>query len=117
MLALVIPASARERKPEDRIRKLKLGSRVVVTLKDKETLKGRLGKVTQDQFTLKPLAPASWSSREILFQDIRDILPEREHSILDYIFEHDFMIPIALVILPFVLLYCGAFHQDCGSFP
>lgn len=117
ILTLVVPGFARERTPLEQVRKITRGSRVVVTLKDKQTLKGRLGELRQDRFMLEPDVSGTLSNRELLFQEVREIRRVREHSIMDYIFEHDFMIPIALAILPFVLLYCGAFHQDCGSFP
>jgi len=117
LLTLITSAEARERTLPERARRIARGSKVVVTLKDKQFLRGRLGGVAQDRFTLEPVVAGDWPDRELLFQDVQDVLKIREHSIVDYTFGHVFMIPVALVMLPFVLLYCGVFDNDCGSFP
>jgi hypothetical protein len=77
ILTFVVPASARERTPLEQARKIAPGSKVVVTLKNKVTLNGRLGQVTQDGFTLEPLIRES-PHAEFLFRDVRKISPAKD---------------------------------------
>jgi hypothetical protein len=108
ILTLVIPAEARELTPEDRIRKLKLGSSFVVTLKDKQTLKGRLGQVAQGRFTLEPLVPGSPGGRVVLFQDVRKVGSAKALAIKDVL-----LVPVGVVMVIPYLVYCTAAQRNC----
>ena len=109
ILTLVIPAEAREQTPLEETKKIPLGSGVVVTLKDKQVFTGRLGELTQDGFTLWP-SVAGGVSRELLFQDVRNIARVKERSAA-----HKVAVNILLVVsLPLLLLDC-AFIENCLS--
>jgi hypothetical protein len=116
ILSLVISASAREQTPLQQAQKIAPGSKVVVKLKDKRTLKGRLGEVTQDRFALEPLAPGSSSGVVVFFQDVRKIdrakvLPEPVKKVL--------MVPVAVVLTPpwfvYIAISCTLFNHGCLS--
>jgi hypothetical protein len=68
ILALVVPASARERTPLEQAKKISRGSAVRVDMKNQHAVAGRLGEVTKTQFTLEPMTTGS--RQEILFQDV-----------------------------------------------
>jgi hypothetical protein len=113
ILSFVIPASARERTPEEQAKKIRRGSRVVVTLKDKQTLKGRLGELRQDRFMLEPDVPGTSSNRELLFQDIRKIGRVKEKLTL----KDALLLPVAVVALSPLLVYCGILKNNCNPSP
>ena len=114
ILALVIPAEARERTPLEQARRIDRGSKVVVKMNDKQILRGRLGEVSQDHFTLEPLVPGSWSNREVLFQDVRKIGSVKEKWTLEEIL----LLPVyVVVVLPAVLVSCGLLKNNCNPSP
>jgi len=114
IVSLVVPASARERTPLDQAKKIALGSRVVVTLKDKQIRAGYLSEIAQDRLTLEPLVPGSWSGRELLFQDVRKIAPVKEK----WTVEEVLLLPVfAVVVVPTVFVYCGILKKNCNPSP
>src|SRR6266849_6264094 len=73
----LIPAAARERTLQEQARKIHRGSKVMVQMKNKNTVVGRLVEVTQTNFTLE-LATPGGSRRNLLFQDVSNIRRIRE---------------------------------------
>jgi hypothetical protein len=85
ILALVVPAWARQRTPQEQARKIAFGSRVVIEMKNRHAVEGRLGEITETQFILEPLTSGAGSSKEVLFQDvsnIRSIEPTKKEVLL-----------------------------------
>jgi hypothetical protein len=117
ILALVIPAEARERTPLEQAQKITPGSMVIVTLQDKKTLRGRLKQVAQDRFTLEQPASGAWSSREMLFQDVRKIAEVKENSTVERVLDDVFMIPVAVIFYAGYTLYCVVFRRNCDYSP
>jgi len=108
ILTLVVPGEARERTPLEQAKKIAPGSRVVITLKNKQIVAGRLGERTEDAFTLQPFV-AGELDRVVLFQDVHKITRIKERSAASNV-----MGDILLVIeLPLLLLYCGIFNHNC----
>ena len=72
VLALgVHPASAAEPTVAAQVARLKPGQKIRVELTSGETLKGRMGSATADQFALEPRSPGA--SRTIRFVDARSV--------------------------------------------
>jgi hypothetical protein len=71
-----VPAAAAGPAVAEQIAKLKAGRRVTVALKSGETLKGRLGAVAADQFTLEPANPAYGVARMVRFDEARSVKPD-----------------------------------------
>jgi preprotein translocase subunit YajC len=116
ILTLVIPAEARERTPQEQAKKIAIGSKVVAEMKKGGGFEGRLGTVTETQFTLEPLTSGKGSRREILFQDvskIRSVETGKKEILLkplEGLFELLALIPIIVI--------CGVesvFHKDACS--
>ena len=110
ILTLVIPASARERTPLEQARNIAQGSKVQVELKTGQIVRGRLGEVTETQFTLEPLNPDTGPNTELLFQDVwmvRSTEPTMKNVLLKPL---RVLALIPLIILGFVI--CG-FHTTC----
>jgi hypothetical protein len=120
ILALVVPAFARERTPLEQAEKIKPGSMVVVTLQDKTTLRGRLKQVAQDRFTVEQAASGTWSNRELLFQDVRKVAVVKEYSTrekVENLLEEVVLIPAAVIYFTGYGLYCAVFRRNCDDFP
>jgi len=111
ILTLVIPASGRERTPLEQAQKIAPGSRVRVTLKNKETLVAILLDVKQDTITLRAWRQGDWPDRELPFQAIQKITPSKDHSSA----KEALLLPAAVIALPLWLVYCGIFNHGCGG--
>jgi hypothetical protein len=72
LIPTLIPVFARERTLQEQAKKIRHGSKVMVQLKNRTTVLGRLVEVTDSNFTLE-LAPTSGSRRDLLFQDVSSI--------------------------------------------
>ena len=106
-LTLVIPVSARERTPLEQAQRIPVGSEVVISLKDKQVLTGRLGELNENSLTLRPFVPGE-TDRLVLFQDVKKITQRKEPSAL-----HNIAVDILLApLLPVLLLDC-AFFENC----
>src|SRR5271163_1072555 len=77
LISLLIPLSARERTLQEQAKKIHHGSKVMVQLKNRNTVFGRLVGVTDSNLTLELAAP-SGSRRDLLFQDVSSIRHIRE---------------------------------------
>ena len=71
-----IPASAAELTVAEQVAKLKVGRKIKVELTCGETLKGRLGSATADQFTLEPRSAAKGTARAVRFNEARSVEPD-----------------------------------------
>jgi hypothetical protein len=111
ILALVIPASARDRTPLEQAQKITPGSRVKVTLKSRETIMAILLDVKQDTVTVRAWRQGDWPDRELPFQAIQKITPSKDHSSA----KEALLLPVAVVALPLWLVYCGIFNRGCGG--
>ena len=69
-LLLITSAEARERTPLDQAKRIPSGSKVTVVLKDQKVVRGRLGQVTETQFTLEPVKAGGGPRTDISFQDV-----------------------------------------------
>ena len=107
-LLLIASAEARERTPAEQARIIARGSKIVVALKTRQTLEGRLGQVRQDGFTLEPLVPGAWSSRDLLFQDVRKIGSAKQLRL-----NNPLLLPLGAVISIPYLIYCSA-KRNCS---
>ncbi len=67
----VQPASAAEPTVAEQVARLKPGQKIRVELTSGETLKGRMGSATADQFALEPRSPGV--NRTIRFVDARSV--------------------------------------------
>jgi hypothetical protein len=111
ILALVIPAEAREPTPLEQARRIAFGSRVKVELRTRRIVQGRLGEMMDTSFTLDPVKVGNGPGIEMLFQDvskIRSIEPKKKATLL-----RPMLVPLALPII----LICGPawiFHKQCG---
>jgi hypothetical protein len=106
ILLLVVPASARQRTPQEQAKRIAPCSRVVVELKSGRSYFGQLGEVTDTKLTLEP------QPRELTFQDIsriRSVEPGRKEIVLK---------PLrALALVPLVVV-CGisaVFKKPCDD--
>jgi hypothetical protein len=68
-----IPALAAELTVAEQVAKLKPGRKIKVELNGGETLKGRMGSATGDQFTLEPRSTALGTARTIRFSEARSV--------------------------------------------
>jgi len=68
-----IPALAAELTVAEQVAKLKPGRKIKVELNSGETLKGRMGSATVDQFTLEPRSTAHGTARPIRFSEVRSV--------------------------------------------
>jgi len=112
ILTLVFPAEARERTPLEQAKKIKLGSRVVVYLKNNQIAEGRLGEPTGDRFTLQPFV-AGDLDRVVLFQDVQKITRIKEHSAAINVANNVIGYILLVIELPLFLLYCAISNHDC----
>jgi hypothetical protein len=108
ILALVMPAYARERTPLEQARKIPVGSEVVVTLRDKQAFSGLLGELSENSLTLRPFVPGQ-ADRLVHFQDVKKITQRKEPSAVQKVGE----VILLVISLPVLLLYCGVFNHDC----
>jgi hypothetical protein len=108
VLLLVVSAEARERTPLEQARKIDPGSRVAVKLKDKQTLRGRLGKLTEDRVTLERQLSGDWSG-EVLLQDVEKIDQDKARWTLGDVL----LVPVDVVLVPLFLLYSTIFKLAC----
>jgi hypothetical protein len=107
IVSLVVPASARERTPLEQAKKIALGSRVVVTLKDKQIRAGYLSEIAQDRLTLGVSFQGDWSG-ELLFQDVESVRQYKARWTIKEIL----LIPVFLVWGFGYLLCCGGFGGE-----
>ena len=70
------PAPAAELTVEKQVAKLKHGRKIKVELNSGERLKGRMGAVSADQFTLEPGSTAQGTARTIRFGEARSVSPD-----------------------------------------
>ena len=68
-----IPGFAAELTVAEQVAKLRRGTKIKVELSSGETLKGRMGPATVDQFTLEPRGTALGSARTIRFREARSV--------------------------------------------
>src|ERR1035441_8537132 len=64
-----IPAPAAEPTVAEQVAKLKVGRKIKVELNGGETLKGRMGSATADQFALEPRNTAQGTARVVRFNE------------------------------------------------
>jgi hypothetical protein len=80
LIALLVigvqPASAEKLTVAEQVAKLKVGRRIKVELGTGETLKGRMGSTTGDQFTLEPGSKSQGTVRVIRFTEAREVKQE-----------------------------------------
>ena len=76
LLIGAIPGSARERTVAEEVAKLKAGRKIKVELNSGETLKGRMGSTTTDQFTLEPRNAKKGTARVVRFDEARSAKPD-----------------------------------------
>ena len=69
----VFPASAAELTVAEEVAKLKVGRKIKVELTSGETLKGRMGSVTADQFVLEPRSTAQATARVVRSNEARSV--------------------------------------------
>ena len=67
------PGLAAEPTVVEQVAKLKRGRKIKVELNSGETLKGRMGSATVDQFTLEPGSTAHGTARPIRFSEVRSV--------------------------------------------
>jgi small nuclear ribonucleoprotein (snRNP)-like protein len=77
LISTLIPVSAQERTLQEQAQKIHHGSKVMVQLKNRNTVFGRLVGVTDSNLTLE-LATPNGSRRDLLFQDVSSIRHIRE---------------------------------------
>jgi len=68
-----VPAAAADLTVAQQVAKLKLGRKIKVELNNSETVKGRMGSATADQFILEPDSAAHGAARTIRFVDARSV--------------------------------------------
>ena len=73
----LIPAAAREHTLQEQAKKIHQGSKVIVQMKNQNTVIGRLVEVTQTNFTLE-LPGTGGLRRNLLFQDVSSIRQIKE---------------------------------------
>ena len=71
-----IPASAADLTAAEQVAKLKAGRKIKVELTSGETLNGRMGSSTSDQFTLEPRSTAKGTARTVRFSEARSVKPD-----------------------------------------
>lgn len=71
-----IPVSAAELTVAEQVAKLKVGRKIKVELTSGETLKGRMGSATADQFALEPRNSAQGTARAVRFNEVRSVKPD-----------------------------------------
>ena len=71
-----IPLSAAEPTVAEQVAKLKVGRKIKVELTSGETLKGRMGPATADQFALEPRSAAQGTARVVQFSEARAVKPD-----------------------------------------
>jgi small nuclear ribonucleoprotein (snRNP)-like protein len=77
LTSILVPVSAQERTLQEQAKKIRHGSKVMVQLKNRNTVFGRLVGVTDSNLTLE-LATPNGSRRDLLFQDVSSIRHVRE---------------------------------------
>ena len=68
-----VPAAAADLTVAQQVATLKLGRKIKVELNNSETVKGRMGSATADQFILEPDNAAHGAARTIQFVDARSV--------------------------------------------
>jgi hypothetical protein len=76
LVIATIPASAAELTVAEQVAKLKTGRKIKVELNSGETLKGRMGPATSDQFDLEPHSTAQGTARVVRFNEVRFVKPD-----------------------------------------
>jgi hypothetical protein len=71
-----VPSSAAEKTVAEQVAKLTLGRKIKVTLNSGETLKGRMGSVTADRFSLEPRNAAQGAPRVVPFTEAQSVKPD-----------------------------------------
>ena len=71
-----IPALAAELTVVEQVAKLKLGRKIKVKLNSGETMKGRMGSATADQFVLEPRSKAHGTARVVRFNEALSVKPD-----------------------------------------
>jgi hypothetical protein len=74
---VMMPVDARDLTPQEQANKIHRGSEVMVQMKNRNTVVGRLVEVTQTSFSLELRTPGG-SRRNLLFQDVSNIRHIRE---------------------------------------
>ena len=80
-LLLITSAEARERTPLEQAKRIPRGSKVTVVLKDQNVVRGRLGQVTETQFTLEPVKAGVGTQTDILFRDVWKFRPRKSQKL------------------------------------
>jgi hypothetical protein len=111
ILALVVPASARDQTPLEQARGIAFGSKIQVELKTRQIVRGRLGQMTDTSFTLDPAKVGGGPGIEMLFQDVSEIRSVESKK------KQKLMTSIQVVVLGLpLLLFCGPgviFGKQC----
>ena len=68
-----VPASAAERTVAEQVARMTLGRKITVELNTGETLKGRMGPVSADQFNLEPRRQGQGTTRSVRFDEVRSV--------------------------------------------
>jgi hypothetical protein len=71
-----IPASAAERTVSEQVAKLKIGRKIKVKLTGGDTLKGRMGTATAEQFSLQPRDAGKGAARVFQFTEVQSVTPD-----------------------------------------
>jgi hypothetical protein len=71
-----IPAQAKQRPVEEQIANLGAGEKIRVLLANGEIVKGRLGAVAPDQFTLEPRDVSKGTAHVVKFSEVRSVKQE-----------------------------------------
>jgi hypothetical protein len=71
-----ISASAAELTVAEQVGKLKVGRKIKVELNSGETLQGRMGSATADQFALESRSKAQGTARVVRFNEARSVKPD-----------------------------------------
>lgn len=77
LISTIIPMAARELTLQEQVKKIHRSSKVMVQMKNQNTVVGRLVEATQTNFTLELATPVG-SRRRLLFQDVSSIRRIRE---------------------------------------
>ncbi len=75
-----IPAHAKPRPVEEQVASLGAGEKIRVLLTNGEIVRGRLGAVAPDQFTLEPPNVSKGTPRVVKFSDARSVKQDRGMS-------------------------------------
>jgi hypothetical protein len=107
-LILIVPAEARERTPQEQAKKVTPGSRIHVHLKTGRLVGGRLGEITETQFSLEPQNPGGGSATTYLFQDVSEIRSAEPKPVWIRTLEAFVIIPFRVIETIGAVVYCTA---------